>query len=168
MIVGRWKEEDLVKLADGNALDPAELPPLDAAHYGSGLSVLGHGAATLGAEAFNLTTGAVRNCEMLRLLSTQSPPATRTKQQTDILRDVERRTKYALGEALLLLEDALQLAPGWIRHERFDLGDSKSDLGQKLVAELRAVPLPRFRRLRRFVADLLRALARRIDTARRE
>jgi hypothetical protein len=85
--------------------------------------------------------------------------------QADALTDVERKIKDALGQGLLLLEDALEVAPPWLRHEPFDLGEPKSDLGKRLVAEIRKVPLSRFRRFRRAVASLLHAIARRLDAA---
>jgi hypothetical protein len=167
MLVARWQDEDLVKLADGQALDAAELSPPDVAQFTSGLTLLGHGTAVLGSAGFNFMMGAVRNTDLLRVLAAQARPESRTKQQTDLLRDLERRTKYSLKEAALLLEDALKLAPAWPKHEQFDLGDPQSDLGKRLLEEIRKVPLSRFGRVRRATATFVRAIARRIEGAPR-
>ncbi len=163
LIGGRWQDEDLIRLADRDALDPSELLPPDTAYYGSGLSLLGHGAAILGSAAFNLITGAVRNCQLIRAIAAQSPPEGRTARQLEILRGVEKRTKDTIADAMLLLEDALQLIPPWLRNERFDLGDPKSEMGKTLTAEMRKLPRSRLSRIRGAVAAPLYAIARRID-----
>ena len=163
IIVGRWQHEDLIKLADAHALDPADLPPPDPTHYSTGLSSLGHGAAILGASAFSIMTGAVRNCDMLQTLCNNSSPTSRTADQVKALRDLEHRTKDAVKESVLLLEDALAIVPGWLRRERFDLGAPRSEIGTKLTTQLRSIPVKRFGRIRGGIADALRAVARWID-----
>jgi hypothetical protein len=165
LVVGRWQQEDLVKLADAQVLDPTELLPPNVAHFGAGLTSLGHATATFGAAAINVISGAVRNCKLLQTLAARVPPSSRTEVQAEALTDLERKIKDALGQGLLLLEDALEVAPPWLRHEPFDLGEPKSDLGKRLVAEIRKVPLSRFGRFRRAVASLLHAIARRLDAA---
>ena len=165
-IVDRLKAEDLVKMADYKMLDPQELTPPDWGHLGSGLSLIGHGAAKLAGSAFSVLAGARRNCTLLITMTTEAPLDERSNEQSSLLEDLERRTKDALTEVVLLLEDAMALAPRWHRRERFSLGDPKSELGRRLIAELRKRPLSRWQRIRQRSADLMRLFAEKVDPPR--
>lgn len=163
-VSSRWQGEDLVKLADAQVLDPDELLPPDSTPVIGGFSLLGHGAARMGAAGLTFAREASRNCRMMRHLVTIAPVERRTPEQTAALMDLDGKTKYAIEQAVVLLEDAMRLAPSWIARERFDLGEPHSELGKRLVTELRKQPLTRMTRVRRRMADAIRWVARYVDT----
>lgn len=163
-VSSRWQGEDLVKLADAQVLDPDELLPPDSTPVIGGFSLLGHGAAKMGAAGLNFAREASRNCRMMRHLVALWSVDERTAEQTAALVDFDGKTRDAIEQAVVLLEDAMRLAPSWIARERFDLGEPQSELGKRLVTELRKQPLTRMKRVRRRMADAIRWAARYVDT----
>lgn len=137
MVEQRWRDEDLVSLADHGVLDPDEIVPSDWALLSTNLAQVGADTARYGASAYTFLTQAARNVHILNHLVTEAPRQSRTPKHEEMLRNLELKTKEGVRQGVLLLEDAMAVGPRWMQKLKVNLGKSpQSQLGQRMIEEL--------------------------------
>jgi hypothetical protein len=137
MVEQRWRDEDLVALADHGVLDPAEIVPSDWALLSTNLAQVGGDTARYGASAYTFLTGAAQNVRILINLVAQAPRQVRKPEHIAVMRGLEKKVKGAVRQGVLLLEDAMAVGPAWMRRLTVNLGEQpQSVLGQRLKEEI--------------------------------
>lgn len=131
----QWADEDLIALASNRVLEPTRVLPEDWSLFCSHLAQLGGDAARYGASAHTFLSTAAENARVLNTLVQSSSWDHESSAMSNSLKELEVKIKAALSEGVLLLEDAMAVAPGWITEQRVSFGNPQSQLGIQMKAE---------------------------------
>jgi hypothetical protein len=130
-----WADEDLIELAQSDALRPEDMLPRD---WGTLIRLLGEvGSATgaLGAMAYQTVAEASKRARMLVHL------VTNLQITGDAARELERQIKKGIAEAADVFEDAMRSAPSWLTTHPITFVEPQSELGLNVTGTLKSTQM---------------------------
>lgn len=140
----RWELENIEFLSRAGLFDPDEIRPIELGVIRSALAEIGPFASQLAALAFSRAEDAARHAKSIEFFWLEEEKARSAEDVEDIAKAQAARARAvkaardASSLAAQALEDVARGAPKWTRTVRFDDSQIQSEIGLKLLDQLRS------------------------------